>query len=75
MLREAESEYGGSKELEKADFNLDHIYNFYYSGIKITELINSKYKSSDLEFLTLPSKIKLKRRNISSSLVIFRKMG
>ena len=62
---EAESEYGGSKELEKkADFNLDHIYNFYYSGIKITELINSKYRSSDLEFLTLPSKDQFKNVGI-----------
>ena len=62
---EAESEYGGSTELEKKpDFNLDHIFNFYYSGINIYELIDEDYSQSDLEFLTLPNKDELENINI-----------
>tara|TARA_B100000795_G_C22802221_1_gene442559 strand:+ start:1575 stop:2693 length:1119 start_codon:yes stop_codon:yes gene_type:complete len=62
---EAESEYGGATELEKKpNFNLDHIFKFYYSGIDLHELIDGKHSKSDLEFLTLPSKDELERINI-----------
>ena len=51
---EAESEYGGATELEKKpNFNLDHIYKFYYSGINLHELIDISHSKSDLEFLTV----------------------
>lgn len=54
---EAESEYGGSRELEnRPDFNLDQIFQFYYSGIDIKELINDEINLSDIFWLTLPSK-------------------
>jgi len=53
---EAESEYGGSRELEKRpDFTTDHVRRFYYSGIDIRDLIKEKTSEADYYWMSLPT--------------------
>jgi len=59
---EAETEYGGAKDLEnKFSFDRNHIHKYYNSGIGLEKLINIKKNLKDLNFAKIPKPNQFKK--------------